>query len=569
MNTENKSSVDTCSEYRPPELSNEIQLQLSRNESTSILPTETWAGVSPECVSRYPSMEPLQLALADFLDVASDRIVISAGGDDALERAIRLAIADGSPEILSHEPSFEMIDIYTLNHGGNRRQIRWDDGPFPTEAFLNQFSADTGLAIVVSPNNPTGQTVATDDLLRIADQAQSSGAFLLVDNAYIEFADEDPSQALFSHPNILVLRTFSKAWGMAGLRTGYLIAPNAKIARRLRNATGPFPVSGLSLELAELAIRSSREAMRNQVNRIKHYRGELTRMLRQLGVDVGDSQGNFLLLKSNAVENGWRTLGASGIATRIFPDNALLKNRIRITVPSQAADLLHLAKSLNQLFDGNFDLSQLAVDSPSEPATEFTASSSPERTASVSRKTRETDIEIQLNIDGTGQTDIETGIGFLDHMLTAFAFHSRFDLKLHCRGDLHIDDHHTAEDCALALGAAIDQALGKRSGIVRFAHAYAPLDEALARTVLDLSGRPWPSVSLDLQRETIGEIATENLVHVFISLAMSLKCSLHVDVLRGDNDHHKTEAAFKSLALAMRQAVARSGGDVPSTKGVL
>jgi imidazoleglycerol phosphate dehydratase HisB len=191
------------------------------------------------------------------------------------------------------------------------------------------------------------------------------------------------------------------------------------------------------------------------------------------------------------------------------------------------------------------------------------------RTAEVRRKTRETDITLHLNLDGTGASSIATGIGFLDHMLTTLARFARFDLDLTCSGDLHVDDHHTAEDCALALGGALDQALGDRRGIVRFGHAYAPLDEALARVVVDLSGRPWPQVDLGFRRERIGAIATENLTHVFQSLAMSARCALHVDVLKGENDHHRAEAAFKACALALRQAVARDGGDVPSTKGVL
>lgn len=192
------------------------------------------------------------------------------------------------------------------------------------------------------------------------------------------------------------------------------------------------------------------------------------------------------------------------------------------------------------------------------------------RHAKVSRKTSETSIELDLVVDGTGIGDIETGIGFLDHMLISLTKHARFDLTLRCVGDLKVDDHHTAEDCALALGQALDQALGDRRGIKRFAHAYAPLDEALARVVIDLSGRPSAVVDLGLQREALGELACENIGHVFTSLAMALRSSLHVDVLRGENDHHRAEAAFKAAALALRDAVQRDGSDqVPSTKGVL
>jgi len=191
------------------------------------------------------------------------------------------------------------------------------------------------------------------------------------------------------------------------------------------------------------------------------------------------------------------------------------------------------------------------------------------RTAEIDRSTTETTIRGRLALDGERRITVETGIGFLDHMLKSLAFHAGWDLELECRGDLEVDDHHTAEDCALALGAAIDRALGERDGIARFGWAYAPLDEALARAVVDLSGRPWPEIDLGLEREAIGGLACENLKHVLSSLAMAAKAAVHVDVLRGANDHHRAEAAFKALALALRQATAPVGPGVPSTKGAL
>jgi imidazoleglycerol-phosphate dehydratase len=192
------------------------------------------------------------------------------------------------------------------------------------------------------------------------------------------------------------------------------------------------------------------------------------------------------------------------------------------------------------------------------------------RTATADRATRETSIHVQLTLDGSGVTDIRTGIGFLDHLLDSLGRHARFDLTLECRGDLHVDDHHTAEDCALVLGEALDRALGERRGVERFGWAYAPLDEALARAVIDLSGRPFADVNLDLKREKLGELACENIPHILRSLATAARLTLHVDVLKGDNDHHKAEAALKAVALALRQAVARtSSQDIPSTKGTL
>ena len=192
------------------------------------------------------------------------------------------------------------------------------------------------------------------------------------------------------------------------------------------------------------------------------------------------------------------------------------------------------------------------------------------RRALVTRSTTETDIRLRLDLDGSGRAEISTGIGFLDHLLTALAKHARFDLELSCTGDLEVDDHHTAEDCGLVLGTALRESLGTRVGIRRFGSAYAPLDEALARAVVDLSGRPFADVNLGLARERLGELSCENIPHVLRSLASTAALTLHVEVLKGENDHHRAEAAFKAVALALRSAVEASGyDDVPSTKGRL
>jgi len=192
------------------------------------------------------------------------------------------------------------------------------------------------------------------------------------------------------------------------------------------------------------------------------------------------------------------------------------------------------------------------------------------RNAQIKRKTAETEIALDLTLDGSGRAEIDTGIGFLDHLMTSLTKHATFDLALQCRGDLEVDDHHTVEDCGIVLGSAIDQALGERTGIVRFGSAFAPLDEALARAVVDVSGRGSAHIDLALQRQSIGALATENIPHFLDSLARNAGITLHVDVLKGANDHHRAEAGFKALALALRQALALSGsGDVPSTKGVI
>jgi imidazoleglycerol phosphate dehydratase HisB len=205
------------------------------------------------------------------------------------------------------------------------------------------------------------------------------------------------------------------------------------------------------------------------------------------------------------------------------------------------------------------------------------------RRADVTRATKETDVRVALGVDGTGRIEVSTGIGMLDHLLTSLAFHAGWDLELTCRGDLEIDDHHTAEDCALVLGQALLEALGDRAGIERFGDALVPLDEALARCAVDLSGRPFARVELGLVRPMLGALACENATHVLQSFAIAARLTLHVELLTGANDHHRAEAAFKSLAVALRRATARrtrsgastdgatndSTSNVPSTKGVL
>lgn len=191
------------------------------------------------------------------------------------------------------------------------------------------------------------------------------------------------------------------------------------------------------------------------------------------------------------------------------------------------------------------------------------------RSTGFERKTSETDINGRIDLDGTGTAVVGTGLGFLDHMLTAFARHSGIDLEMEVTGDLGVDDHHTTEDCAIVLGRALDEALGDRSGIARFGSAYAPLDEALSRAVVDLSGRGWPEIHLPFTREAIGGVATENLTHFLRSLAVEARMALHVDLVRGENDHHIAESAFKAMALAFSTASRETGSGIPSTKGSL
>ncbi len=194
------------------------------------------------------------------------------------------------------------------------------------------------------------------------------------------------------------------------------------------------------------------------------------------------------------------------------------------------------------------------------------------RQASVARKTQETDIAVSVNLDGTGESDIDTGIGFLDHMLDQLSRHGLIDIALRAKGDLEIDAHHTAEDCGLALGEAVRDALGERRGIRRYGSALSPMDEALARVVVDCSNRPFLVWNVRFNTPRIGGLDSELVREWFHAFAQSAGLTLHVEALYGDNNHHIAEACFKGLARALREAVEpdpRRGNTVPSTKGTL
>jgi imidazoleglycerol-phosphate dehydratase / histidinol-phosphatase len=190
------------------------------------------------------------------------------------------------------------------------------------------------------------------------------------------------------------------------------------------------------------------------------------------------------------------------------------------------------------------------------------------RVAKVHRVTKETDILVELNVDGNGESDLSTGLGFFDHMLEQVARHGQMDLKVQVKGDLHIDEHHTIEDVALALGTAFDQALGSKRGIERYGFLL-PMDDCLAQVALDLGGRPWLVWDAEFKREKIGDLPTEMFMHFFKSFSDNARCNLNIQA-SGENEHHKIESIFKAFAKALRMAVARTkAGSIPSTKGIL
>jgi imidazoleglycerol-phosphate dehydratase len=264
--------------------------------------------------------------------------------------------------------------------------------------------------------------------------------------------------------------------------------------------------------------------------------------------------GNFILARS-PVPDVFEQLAARRCVVRTFAHEPLLADCFRVTVSHPDANA-RLLRALAEIAGGSAPVAEDGVRG--------------ERVAEVLRATRETSIEVRIGLLGGGHGRITTGLGFLDHMLTSFAFWSLTDIDLRCHGDLWVDEHHTVEDCALALGEAFDIALGDRAGVRRFGFSRAPLDEALAEATVDLSGRGIAELDLALGSSAIGQMPASLIPHFFDSFARRGRLGLHVSA-RGRDSHHVAEAAFKALALALREAVepdpARSG--IASTKGVL
>jgi imidazoleglycerol-phosphate dehydratase len=190
------------------------------------------------------------------------------------------------------------------------------------------------------------------------------------------------------------------------------------------------------------------------------------------------------------------------------------------------------------------------------------------RTGKISRRTKETDIQLELDLDGTGNADISTGIGFFDHMLISFSKHSQIDLMVRAVGDLYVDEHHMVEDVGIVLGKALSEALGNMAGIARFGEAKIPMDEALADVALDIGGRSYLVLKADFSSPQVGQFSTQLVKHFFETLASNAKITIHATVY-GENDHHKIEALFKAFAYAMKRAVKVEGGEIKSTKGML
>jgi histidinol-phosphate aminotransferase len=322
---------------RPAEL-RPVDLRLDGNEGLA----PSLPPVSTRGLNRYPDAGPLTERLAASWGLDKGRVLVTAGGDDAIDRVCRAVLAPGR-SLVCPTPTFEMLTRYADLTGAEVRPVDWPDGPYPVDAVLAQVDETTACIAIVSPNNPTGAVASRDDLQRLADAAP--GALLLVDLAYVELADDDPTDLLLSLPNAVAIRTFSKAWGLAGARVGYVLGP-AEVLSWLRAVGQPYAVSRPSLAIAQACLDRGDEPVNVYVAQVRRERARLTTRLRALGATVADSQANFVLARF--ADAGWvcDALAGLGIAVRRWTDRPGLDDALRITCPGDEAAFARLDAAL-------------------------------------------------------------------------------------------------------------------------------------------------------------------------------------------------------------------------------
>jgi imidazoleglycerol-phosphate dehydratase len=445
-------------------------------------------------VNTYPhgGYPRIHEAIAKYAGVEPENVVLGAGGDDLILLTARAFAGPGDVVAIPPAPTYPLFRVAAELAGATVG----DESPV--------------LTYCCRPGNPLG------DMPQLPEARP-----LVVDEAYFEYAGETAVPLL--EEGVIVIRTFSKAFGLAGARIGYLLAER-DTAAELRARQAPAPVSTLSVALALAALQSPPD-----VTPDVEERERLAAELRRLGFEPLPSRANFVFVPTaDARELGDRLL-ESGLVVRVSDD------AIRITVRDREDDDLLLA----------------ALAGETAVAT---------RSVRHVRATAETTVRIRLGLDGAGRVRVGTGAGLYDHLLEQLAFHGGLDLSIDGSGDWETGPHHTAEDTAIALGEAIDRALGDRRGIARYGSAVVPMDDALARAAVDLGGRRGAEIDL---AEDPGLTR-----HALESLAHAARMTLHVSAT-GRDPHHVAEASCKAVGRALREAIRRESDVLPTTKGVL
>ena len=507
--------------------------------------------------NRYPDplQESLKAKIACIKHVRPSQIMIGVGSDEPIDLTIRIFCEPQRDNIVAIDPTYGMYQVCAdINNVEYRKVTLESDFSLDSKRLLATTDEHTKVIFLCSPNNPTGNLLNRAEMTKVVTGFQG---IVVIDEAYIDFSSEASwLPDLDQYPNVIVLQTFSKAWGLASVRCGMAFA-SEEIISYFNKIKYPYNINLLTQRFVR--CRLDYEAQKNEwVEMLVNQRNILAEQLATLPQveKVYPSDANFLLVKVSDADLLYSQLVEQGIIVRNRNTVSLCLGCLRITIGTKEENA-ELLKILKKLGGSPADIE------PTECAL------IEERTAVVKRTTNETDITIRLDLDGTGKTDISTGIEFFDHLLDQIGRHSGMDLTIRVKGDLFVDEHHTIEDTAIALGEALWKALGSKRGIERYGFCL-PMDDCLCSVALDFGGRAWLVFDATFKREKIGEMPTEMLLHFFKSFSDAAKMNLNIKA-EGENEHHKAEGIFKALAKAIKMAVRRDiyNYELPSTKGVL
>jgi histidinol-phosphate aminotransferase len=519
--------------------------------------------------ARYPDFhaDELRRDLGRLHGHPFEGVLVGNGSNELLSVALTALMEPGT-EVLGAEPSFGLYRGFVLKAGGvphflpPRADLR-----IPADELEAEIERDPRRPLLLcTPNNPTGDALSVEHVERLLERLEAP---LLLDNAYGEFCRFDYRPLLARYPHLILFRTFSKAWSLAGMRLGYLLA-DPRLVTELIKVKLPYNLGHPGVIAGRIALEAEAEA-RRRVALLVARRPQWSAMLAEAGFEVFPSEANFVLVRATPPERAkeiQRELEARSIRVRDVSGYPGLAGCLRVSIGTGAS-----LRAMRSALRGEPSPPGSLPLPPSLTGRGGAENTAVRRMGTVERTTGETRIHLTLRLDG-GPRRIQVPDGFFAHMLTALTTHAGFGIDLAATGDTHVDLHHTVEDVGIALGEALATALGERRGIVRFAHAYAPLDEALARAVVDLSGRG--GFHYAAPPEIAGGWVTADfpltlVADFFQAFADRGRLTLHLDILSARNGHHAAEAAFKAAALALLQAVALRAGaaEVPSTKGTL
>ena len=517
---------------------------LDANESAIEAPI---SGACGKDWNRYPDPQPqnLKAAFARYFGATSNQILLSRGSDEAIELLMKLFCEPRKNQALTLRPSFGYYGVAARVQGVEllEQDFESDFSVNWTKLYEKVQQNQVSLVFICNPNNPSGTLLSAEEILEFNNKIKEQ-AILVIDEAYMDFENrESMLQFVEQYPNLVILRTLSKAFAMAGLRIGCTIA-NHEIIESMQSILAPYPIPRPCIEAASEALSPAAiSAYKSQWNKLISERKRVTEQLKKLPevIKIYDSSTNFLLVEFAEPKKTFQTLLKSGLLVR--DRTSQVNNCLRITIGSPLQN----------------DLLLRSIGVP--------LSTTVCREGRAVRKTSETQIIVNINLDNGCRSSIKTGIEYFDHMLEQIARHGDLDLELICDGDLQVDDHHSVEDCALALGQALKIALGERRGIQRYSFVL-PMDESLCHMAMDLSGRPAFVLEGHFGEGYLGKLNLEMVPHFYQSLAQSLGCALHISV-KGENTHHKVESSFKALGKCIKESCAIQGDQIPSSKGVL